>query len=83
MTTYQMDDVTATTDSGGTFTHTFASPIDKVMVSGVEPFSGTPTIATCIAHQTGDKQVTVKVIKQDGTPLASHQVEVTLLGGNG
>lgn len=83
MTTFQMDEVTATTDAGGVLTHTFAGALDKIAASCNEPFSGSPTIMSAIAHQSGDRQVTVKVLKQDGSPLANHQVTVTLLAGNG
>jgi phage terminase large subunit-like protein len=91
MTTYQMVEVTATTDSSGNFNFSFDNPIDKVMVSVNAPQVGGDTgLVSASAQVTGQKSVKVRCWVTSASPdnwsvqnAVSKQVTVTLLGGLG
>jgi hypothetical protein len=92
MATFQANQVTATTDGKGEFTHSFGSDIDNVMatVNGPQEAGQGKAVVACTATQTGARQVTVRCWRATGSPdagsveaAASEQVTVMLLGITG
>jgi hypothetical protein len=90
MTTFQFEDVTATTDGNGYFTFVFDNNIDAV-IAGVNSPQASPNgdnaVVGASAVVTGAKTVKVRVWVSTGIPdewsvraANAKQVEVTLLG---
>ena len=80
MTTYQMIEQSDTTDQFGQVYVNFAGNVDKAVATINSPVAGH---GGCSAWVSGAKQVTVKILKTDGTALASHVCVVTVTAGNG
>lgn len=88
--TFEILDLTATTDSAGYITWQFTNPITQVMVTANSPQSGFGVgLVSATAMVTGSHSCKVRVFMMNNTPddwsvrpCINEQVTVTLMGIN-